>query len=259
MWTLSGPITVCASMVALAVLPSVSTGQTPATRSQEARPPGSAASSLEATVEALGKTIELQQQLLEQQARQIEQLRREIAETRALATPAPPAVSPPAQLRPPEQSERVEPPLADQEQPRVPELPPDVVSVADFPGAFRMPGTDAALRISGLVRVNWVSSYDALLVDDRFQTSAIPVEGSPEASRGGRVNIIASPSRFNFDLRTPTGVGYMRAFIEGDSPGRAARCGFDTPTGNGAGSSSVRRGPRSPILKRNPTASTSRD
>ena len=94
-----------------------------------------------------------------------------------------------------------------------------MVTAEEFPGAFKLPGSDAALRIGGLVRVNWVSTYDALLVDDRFQTSAIPVAGSPEASRGGRVNVIASPSRFNFDLRTPTGVGYMRAFIEGDFAG----------------------------------------
>jgi hypothetical protein len=33
------------------------------------------------------------------------------------------------------------------------------------------------------------------------------------------VNVIASPSRFNFDLRTPTGGSYMRAFIEGDFAG----------------------------------------
>lgn len=217
--TLSRPIGAYAVLVALAVVPSVSAGQTPATRSQEARPPGSAESSLEATVEALAKTIELQQQLLEQQGRQIEQLRREIAETRALARPASPADGPSAPAGPSQQVAGVEPPLTDEQRPRVPELPPDVVSVDDFPGAFRMPGTDAALRISGLVRVNWVSSYDALLVDDRFQTSAIPVAGSPEASRGGRVNVIATPSRFNFDLRTPTGVGYMRAFIEGDFAG----------------------------------------
>ncbi len=36
---------------------------------------------------------------------------------------------------------------------------------------------------------------------------------------GGSVDVIATPSRFNFDLRTPTGVGYMRAFIEGDFGG----------------------------------------
>ena len=125
----------------------------------------------------------------------------------------------PAQSNPPQQDAASNAPLADQDGTACPRASPDVVSVDDFPGAFRMPGTDAALRISGLVRVNWVSSFDALLVDDRFQTSAIPVAGSPEASRGGRVNIIATPSRFNFDLRTPTGVGYMRAFIEGDFAG----------------------------------------
>src|SRR6185436_19387032 len=84
---------------------------------------------------------------------------------------------------------------------------------------FPIPGSDAALKIGGLVRVNWVSTYDAMLVDDRFQASAIPMPGTPEADRGGRVNVIATPSRFNFDLRTPTGVCYMRAFIEGDFAG----------------------------------------
>ena len=69
------------------------------------------------------------------------------------------------------------------------------------------------------MRVNWVSTYDPMLVDDRFQASAIPMPGTPDAHRGGRVNVIASPSRFNFDLRTPTGVGHMRAFIEGDFAG----------------------------------------
>jgi hypothetical protein len=116
------------------------------------------------------------------------------------------------------------------------------------------------LRIGGLVRVNWVSTYDALLVDDRFQTSAIPVAGSPEASRGGRVNVIASPSRFNFDLRTPTGGSYMRAFIEGDfAPLRATRCGFAMRTVSGSAPFSVRRGPRFQTLKPSPTASTSKD
>jgi hypothetical protein len=70
-------------------------------------------------------------------------------------------------------------------QARATEIFLDDVTVSDFPGAFKIPGSDAALRIGGLVRVNWVSTYDALLVDDRFQTSAIPVAGSPEASRAG--------------------------------------------------------------------------
>ena len=49
-------------------------------------------------------------------------------------------------------------------------------------------------------------------------TSAIPVEGT-RGGEGAR-QFIAGPSRFNFDLRTPTGVGHMRAFIEADFAGR---------------------------------------
>jgi hypothetical protein len=213
-------IRACAVVLTLAVVPSISAGQTPATRNPDARPPAATAPSNDATIQKLANTVAVQQKLLEEQGRQIEQLRREIAETRALTRRASAADGPTAQSRPPEHATGVDPPVVtDQSRPRVPEIPPDVVTAGDFPGAFMMPGSDAALRIGGLVRVNWVSTYDSLLVDDRFQTSAIPVAGSPDASRGGRVNVIASPSRFNFDLRTPTGVGYMRAFIEGDFAG----------------------------------------
>jgi hypothetical protein len=198
-----------AFLTALALIPSVSSAQNPAEPAQQ---------SLEATVRALAQTIERQQQLIEQQGRQIEELRREIAGVRTPSTPtaepAGPAAEPPSPFA---QVAEAEPAGTDQ---RIRQVPPDIVSVEDFPGAFRMPGTDAALRIGGLVRVNWVGTYHALLVDDRFVTSAIPAAGSPESLRGGRVNIIASPSRFNFDLRTPTGVGQMRAFIEGDFAGQ---------------------------------------
>ena len=90
----------------------------------------------------------------------------------------------------------------------------DVVSVGDFPGSFRIPGTDAALRIGGQVRVTLVESLDAIGTDDRFVTSSIPVEGSEAAGKGARTTLAANASRFNFDFRTPTGVGAMRAFIE---------------------------------------------
>jgi uncharacterized coiled-coil protein SlyX len=90
----------------------------------------------------------------------------------------------------------------------------DVVSVGDFPGSFRIPGTDAALKLGGQVRVTAVESLDAIGTDDRFVTSSIPVAGSDEAGKGARTTLAASASRFNFDFRTPTGVGAMRAFIE---------------------------------------------
>jgi len=198
------PIRVCVALLSLAASPSAA-----------AQDPQSVA----ATLETMSRTIERQQQLLEEQGRQIDQLRNEIAAIRATAPPAG-TQSPAAQTSSPAAATAGQsPPVAESSQARVPELPPDLVSSSEFPGSFPIPGSDAALKIGGLVRVNWVSTYDAMLVDDRFQASAIPMPGTPEAERGGRVNIIASPSRFNFDLRTPTGVGYMRAFIEGDFAG----------------------------------------
>ena len=89
----------------------------------------------------------------------------------------------------------------------------------EFPGSFKIPGSDAALRIGGRVRMTYVNSFDAIGSDDRFVTSSIPIEGSEEAGKTSRVEFSAGPSRLNFDLRTPTGVGYMRAFIEGDFAG----------------------------------------
>jgi DcaP outer membrane protein len=212
-------IRTCVVLVVLVFVPSIAAGQTSTTQAPEAPPHDAAGPSIEDTIRALARTIESQQKLLDEQGRQIEQLRREIADARGVTLPPSAPESPPTPAALPQQAAAVASQApADQSQRRASEVPPDVVT-EEFPGAFRMPGTDAALRIGGLVRVNWVSTYDPLLVDDRFQTSAIPVAGSANASDPGRVNIIASPSRFNFDLRTPTGVGYMRAFIEGDFAG----------------------------------------
>jgi hypothetical protein len=169
--------------------------------------------SLTLAIRELQRLLEALQQRLDAQGREIEALRAELAALRA-GQPTVPAAAVTAAIPAP-----LTPGQEPEQRIRVPELPPDVVSAGEFPGSFKIPGTDAALKIGGLVRVNWVSTNDALLVDDRFATSAIPVEGTVESSRGARVNVIASPSRFNFDLRTPTGVGHMRAFIEGDFAG----------------------------------------
>ncbi len=98
----------------------------------------------------------------------------------------------------------------------------DVVTAGEFPGSFRIPGTDAALKIGGQVRVTLVDSFDAIGTDDRFVTSTIPVEGTAPPGAGPRLTLTAIPSRFNLDFRTPTGIGAMRAFIEADFAGGAS-------------------------------------
>jgi hypothetical protein len=102
---------------------------------------------------------------------------------------------------------------------RIRDLPSDVVSAGDFPGSMRVPGTDVAMKVAGLVRATAVNTFGPLGTEDRFVTSSIPVAGSPEAGKEPRFVLTAIPSRVNLDVRTPTGVGAMRAFVEGDFAG----------------------------------------
>ena len=75
------------------------------------------------------------------------------------------------------------------------------------------------MKISGIVWTSLIQTFNALGSDDRFLTYSIPTEGTPEAGKGERLSLWAGPSRFNFDVRTPTELGQMRAFIEGDFAG----------------------------------------
>jgi len=204
-----------AGALALSLLHSAAAAQT-----AQALPGGSSTRSAVAvdradqpTLEDIARTIAALERRIAQQDQEIAELRRQLAQVTS-QSPTQPAVTQDPAVTP---APLADPKQAEQGHGRVPELPRDVVSAGEFPGSVKIPGTDAAIKIGGLVRVNWVSTNDALSVTDRFVTSAIPV--ADDAARGARVDVIASPSRFNFDLRTPTGVGYMRAFIEGDFAG----------------------------------------
>ena len=186
------------------------------------------------TLADLARLVAEQRRLIDEQGKELQVMRAELAETRTLAVathdrvqgmvPSPTApASPAAPIAPitPAEASAVEQRLALLEQSvhRIPEIPSDVVSAGDFPGSFRIPGTDAALAISGRVRMTTVNTFGPLGTEDRFVTSSIPVAGTPEAGKGARTVYTATPSRFSFDMRTPTGVGAIRAFIEGDFAG----------------------------------------
>lgn len=174
------------------------------------------------SLEELRQLFAEQKRLVEEQGREIADLRRKLDETSTVALAArnelaelrekPPATTVPAEVE--ERLERME-----QDVHRFPELAERAMAAGDFPGSMRIPGSDAALRIGGRVRMTSINSFDPIGTDDRFVTSSIPVEGSDAARKGDRTTYTAAPSRYNFDLRTPTGVGAMRAFIEGDFAG----------------------------------------
>jgi len=170
----------------------------------------------------LAKLVADQGRALEEQKREIEKLRKQLDETTQLSLSAHNRLEDMAKAAPaPTASAAVEERLAKIEESvhQMPDVPTDVVAAGDFPGSIRIPGTDVGLRIAGLVRTTGIATLGPLGTEDRFVTSSIPVAGSLEEGKEPRFVLTAIPSRFSLDLRTPTGVGAMRAFIEGDFAG----------------------------------------
>lgn len=89
--------------------------------------------------------------------------------------------------------------------------------IDSFPGSISIPGSSAAIRIGGFVKVNVVASLDPIGTDDRFIAGSIPVPYNGGGSTQSKIN--ASQSRLNIDLRDTTPQGPFRAFIEGDFDG----------------------------------------
>jgi hypothetical protein len=89
-----------------------------------------------------------------------------------------------------------------------------------LPGALRLPGTNAVMRIGGYVKTDYVQSFDPLAVNTKFVTGSIPVNAAQANSDIQAENVITvQQSRLSLDLREPTDVGLIRAFIEGDFAG----------------------------------------
>ncbi len=88
-----------------------------------------------------------------------------------------------------------------------------------FPGAWHLPGTTAAMKLGGYVNLALVNSFDPLVSNDRFIVGTIPPEGTtvPGARKGTAVT--ASQTRLNWEVREQTSRGPLRAFVEGDFEG----------------------------------------
>jgi hypothetical protein len=85
-----------------------------------------------------------------------------------------------------------------------------------FPNSTMIPGTNAAMRMGGFVKMNFVETFDPLGSLDRFIAGSIPV---PQQSTTPRTSMTVSQSRLNWDLRDKTKFGTMRAYVEGDFAG----------------------------------------
>jgi TolA-binding protein len=101
----------------------------------------------------------------------------------------------------------------------IPEDPASKMGEEGFPGSLRVPGTNAAYRVGGYVKFNYVSSFDPIESKDRFIVGSIPVEDQQAAQVGANTSLNANQTRINFDLRDNSSLGQFRAFVEGDFAG----------------------------------------
>ena len=93
--------------------------------------------------------------------------------------------------------------------------PANAVVGGDFPGSWKLPGSDTSISFSGYVKGDFI--YDlGRDVGDSFVVSSIPVDNSAANNADGNVRLHARQSRFRFDSRTPTDWGQLRTRIEGD-------------------------------------------
>jgi hypothetical protein len=202
--------------------------------------------SVEAMLADLRKVVTEQRALIDGQALRIDALEKDLATVKQSSSA--PAVPPSVEAR-----------LAaiDQGVQRRPELAPEAVSAGEFPGSIRIPGTNAAVKLGGQVRMSLVQTLGPLGTDDKFVTSSIPV-GGQEAGEDARTVYSPEASRFSIDLRGPFMSTNIRSFIEGDFAGnsntfRLRHAFMQTPTFVLA-----KRGRRSPIRRQSRSASISK-
>lgn len=91
--------------------------------------------------------------------------------------------------------------------------PANAVTGGDFPGSFKLPGTDTSIAIGGYVKGDVIGNLDEDL-GDSFIVSNIP--SNSDSSDTGTVRLHGRQTRLNLDIRTPTRFGEARAYVEGD-------------------------------------------
>jgi hypothetical protein len=114
--------------------------------------------------------------------------------------------------------------------------PASTIYDANFPGAWYLPGTTAAMKIGGYVNLSLVDSFDPMLIKDRFIVGSIPPDGQPVPGAVEGTSVSADQTRVNLEYREQTSLGEIRAFVEGDFRGDSAS-GDSGSGGSGSGGS----------------------
>jgi len=103
---------------------------------------------------------------------------------------------------------------------KVAAAPADAVVGGDFPGSFKLPGSDTSVAIHGYTKLDFIYDFDQAL-GDTFDVSAIASPHSPSQRKDGAVHLGARQSRLHIETRTPTNYGQLQTVLEMDFFGAA--------------------------------------
>ncbi len=107
--------------------------------------------------------------------------------------------------------------------------PADAVVGGDFPGSFKLPGSDTSVAIHGYTKLDVLFDINQQ-TGDSFDVTGIFPNGSRAERRGEQVRIHARQSRLTFETRTPTNYGQLQTFIQGDFFGAGGNQFFSNST-----------------------------
>jgi hypothetical protein len=93
--------------------------------------------------------------------------------------------------------------------------PADAVVGGDFPGSFKLPGSDTSVAIHGYTKLDVLFDVNQQ-AGDSFDVTSLSPNGSAAERRGEQVQMHARQSRLTFETRTPTNYGQIFTVIQGD-------------------------------------------
>lgn len=80
------------------------------------------------------------------------------------------------------------------------------------PGWWKIPKTATRMKIGGYVKFDLIHDFNPIGSPDYFDVSTIPIDGS----KGEITHMHAKETRVFLDFRSPSKVGELRAYVEGD-------------------------------------------
>lgn len=93
---------------------------------------------------------------------------------------------------------------------------PSTVGTGSFPGSFKIPGTETSVKIGGYVKLDAIEDAGSSYGASYAKFYGIPLNNDPKAQQSAQTTLNAQQTRVNFETRTPTSLGELKTFVEGD-------------------------------------------